>query len=140
MRCPGVIIAYLEHRRDIDTACVVLIIGVMLYEIIQKLNRTLDDVLAHDIVDLTLAREVLKDAVGGLVLFHTEIILHGDIKPLSIVQYGSSWKLTGLHISFKTGDATRNVEKYNWGYCPPEIGRYFTQFRANSHIFWPPYL
>ena len=76
-------------------------------------NRTLEDVLTHDLVDLTLARKVLKDVVVGLILLHTEIIFHGDIKPRSIVQCGSSWKLTDLQPSHKIGDVTRNAEKYN---------------------------
>ena len=77
--------------------------------------------MAHDLVNLMLARRVIKDAVVGLILFHTDIIFHGDIKPRSIVQYGSSWKLSNLHSSRKIGDATCNAEKYNWGYCPPEV-------------------
>ena len=51
--------------------------------------RTLEDVLAHNIVDLTLDRKVLKDVVIGLILLHTDIIFHVDIKPRSIVQCGS---------------------------------------------------
>ena len=53
-------------------------------------NHTLEDFLAHDLVDLTLAWKVLKDVVVGLMLLHTEIIFHSDIKPRSIVQCGSS--------------------------------------------------
>ena len=52
--------------------------------------RTLEDVLAHDLVDLTPDRKVLKDLVVGLIILHTEIIFHGDVKPRSIVQCGSS--------------------------------------------------
>ena len=75
--------------------------------------------MAHDIVELTLAQKVLKDVVVGLILLHTEIVFHGDIKPLSIVQCGRSWKLTDLQSSWKIFDATSNADKYNWGYCPP---------------------
>ena len=46
---------------------------------------TVEDVLAHDIVDLTLDRKFLKDVVIGLILLHTDIIFHGDIKPRGIV-------------------------------------------------------
>ena len=47
-------------------------------------NHTLEDVLAHDLVDLTLVRKVLKDVVVDQMLLHTEILFHGDIKPQSI--------------------------------------------------------
>ena len=161
MRDPGLILAELENRRDIDATYVVPIRGVILDEKTPKLkydgpisvekreglaeairnyltrhirnmpgchedkishldfgyaivldfyNRTLEDVLTHDLVDLTLARKVLKDVVVGLILLHTEIIFHGDIKPRSIVQCGSSWKLTDLQSSRKIGDATCNAE------------------------------
>ena len=57
------------------------------YAIILDLyNRTLADVLAHDLVDLTLAWMVLKYVVVRLILLHTDIIFHGDIKPKSILQ------------------------------------------------------
>ena len=48
-------------------------------------NHTLEDVLAHDIVDLTFAWKVLKYLVVGMILFHTNIIFHGDTKQRSIV-------------------------------------------------------
>ena len=83
-------------------------------------NCTLEDVLTHDLVDLTLAHKVLKDVVVGLIILHTEIIFHGDIKPRIIVQCGISWKITDLKSSHKIGDKTCNTEKYNWSYCPPE--------------------
>ena len=86
-----------------------------------KSNRTFEDFLAHDLVDLTIDRKVLKDAVIGLILFNTYIIFHDYIKPHSIVQFGSSWKLIDLHSSCKIGDATRNAKKCNWGHCPPEF-------------------
>ena len=54
--------------------------------IIDFYNRTLEDFLAHDLVDLILAPKVLKDVVVGLILLHIEIIFHGDIKQRSIVQ------------------------------------------------------
>ena len=82
---------------------------------------TLQDVLAHDLVDLTLARKVLKYVVVVLILFHAEIIFHSGIKPRSIEQYGSSWELTDLQPSRKIGDVTRNAEQYNWPNCPPEV-------------------
>ena len=84
-------------------------------------NFTLDDVLAHDLVDLALTRKFLKYAVVGLILFHTEIIFHSDIKLQSIVQCGSASKLTDFQSSCKIGDVTYNAEKYNWGYCHPEV-------------------
>ena len=59
-------------------------------------NRTLEDVLARDLVDLTLDRKALKDVVVGMIILHTDIIFHCDIKPQSIVQCRSSWKLTYL--------------------------------------------
>ena len=121
MRYPGLILAELEHWRGVDNTHVVPIIGVILDEKTSKLNFTLEDVLAYDLVDLTLAQKVLKDVVVGLILLHKEIIFNGDIELRSIVQYGSSCKLTDLHSSQKIGDVTRNVEKYNWGYCPPEV-------------------
>ena len=61
-----------------------------------KLNHTIAEVLAHDIVDLTLATNVLKDVVVGMILFQIEIIFHGDIKSQSILKCGSSWKLVGF--------------------------------------------
>ena len=98
-------------------------------------NRTLEDVLARDIVDLTLAWKVLKDVVVGLILFNIEITFHGDIKARSIVQCGSSWKLTDLKSSHKIGDANCNAEKYNWGYCPPEVA--FTLLNSEqAHTFY----
>ena len=42
-------------------------------------NHTLEDVLAHDLVDLTLVRKVLKDVVVGLILLHINIIFYSDI-------------------------------------------------------------
>ena len=96
MRYPGLILTELKHWRGIDTTYAVPIRGVILDEKIPKLNRTPDDVLAHDLVDLALARKVMKYVVVGMILLHTEIIFHGDIKPRSIVQCGSSWKLNDL--------------------------------------------
>ena len=113
MRYPWLIISDIEHWRGIYTTYVVPIIGVILDEKIPKLNHTIEDVLAHDLVDLALAWKVLKDVVVGLILLHTEIIFHGGIKQQSIVQCGSSWKLTDLQPSHKIGDVTRNAEKYN---------------------------
>ena len=55
-----------------------------------KLNHTIAEVSAHDLFDLTLATNVLKDVVVGLILLHTEIIFNGDIKLQSIVQFGIS--------------------------------------------------
>ena len=77
--------------------------------------------MAHDRVDLMLAQEVLKDVVQGMILLHTDIIFHCDVKPQSIVQCGSSWKLTDFQSSRKIGNATRNIDKYNWGCCHPEV-------------------
>ena len=113
MRDPGLILADLVNLRGIDTTYVVTTRGVILDEKTPQLNLTIEDVLAHDIVDLTLARKVLKDIVVGLILLHTEIIFHGDIKTLSIVKCGRSWKLTDMQSSHKIGDVTRNTEKHN---------------------------
>ena len=113
MRDPELILTKLEHQRVIDTTYAVPIRGEILDEKITKLNRTLDDVWAHDIVDLTLAEKVLKYVVVGLILLNTEIISHGDIKLRIIVQCGSSWKLTDFQYSRKIGDATCNADKYN---------------------------
>ena len=66
MRDHGLILAELEHRRGIDTTYVIYIRGVILDEKIPKLNHTLEDVLAHDLVDLALAWKVLKDVVVGM--------------------------------------------------------------------------
>ena len=77
--------------------------------------------MAYDIVDLTLARKVLRDVVVVLILLYTEITFHGGIKPRSIEQRGSSWELTDLQPSRKIGDVTRNAEQYNWPNCPPEV-------------------
>ena len=77
-------------------------------EKIPKLNHTIEDVLAHDLVGLALTWKVLKDVVVGLILLHTEIIFHGGIKQQSIVQCGSSWKLTDLQYSQKIADANCN--------------------------------
>ena len=121
MRDPGLILAELENWRGVDTTYVVPIIWVILDEKTPKLNCTLEDILAYDLVDLTLARKVLKGVVVGLILLHTEIVFNGDIELWSIVQCGSSCKLTDLHSSRKIRNVTRNVEKYNWGYCLPEV-------------------
>ena len=59
-------------------------------------NCKIEDVLDHDIVDLTLARKVLKYVVVGLILLHIEIIFHGDIKLWIIVKCEISQKLTDL--------------------------------------------
>ena len=64
---------------------------------------------------------VMKDILVGLILSHTDIIFHSDIKPWNIVKCRSSRKLTELHSSRKIGDANCNVEKFIWGYCPPEV-------------------
>ena len=77
--------------------------------------------MAYDIVDLTLARKVLRDVVVVLILLYTEITFHGGIKPRSIEQCGSSWELTDLQPSRKIGNVTRNAEQYNWPNCPPEV-------------------
>ena len=66
-----------------------------------KLNHTIAEVLAHDLVDLTLYLNILKDVVVGMILFQIEIIFHGDINPQSILKCGSSWKLTDLQSSQK---------------------------------------
>ena len=78
-------------------------------EKIPKSNLTFQDFLAHDIVDIMLDQKVLKYVVVGLILLSTDIMFHGDIKPQSIVQCGSSWKLTDLKYSRKIGNATRNA-------------------------------
>ena len=77
--------------------------------------------MAYDIVDLTLARKVLRDVVVVLILLYAEITFHGGIKPRSIEQCGSSWELTDLQPSRKIGNVTRNAEQYNWPNCPPEV-------------------
>ena len=84
-------------------------------------NKTLEDVLYRDLVELALVRKVLKYIVVGLILFHTEIIFHSDIKTWSILQCGSSWKLTEFQSLQKIGDAACNAEKYNWGYYPSKV-------------------
>ena len=81
----GLILIELEHRRSFGTTYVVPVRGVILDEKIPKLNRTLEDILVHNIFDLTLSCKVLKDVVVVLILFHTDIIFRGDIKPRSIV-------------------------------------------------------
>ena len=43
-------------------------------------NITLEDVLAHNRVDITLAWKVLKYLGVCLILLYTYIIFHGDIK------------------------------------------------------------
>ena len=48
-------------------------------------NQTLEDVLAHDLVDLTISRKVLKDKVAFLILLNKYIIFIDDIKPRSTV-------------------------------------------------------
>ena len=90
MRDTGLIHSELEHQRGIDTTYVITIQGVILNEKIPKLDGTLEDFLDHDRVDLMLAQEVLKDVVQGMILLHTDIIFHCDVKPQSIVQCGSS--------------------------------------------------
>ena len=84
-------------------------------------DRTLEDVFAHDLVDLTIARKFRKDFLLCLILLHTYILFYFYIKPRSIVPCGFSWKLTDLQSSRKIGDAIRNAEKCNCGYCPPEV-------------------
>ena len=71
MRYPWLIISDIENWRGIYTTYVVTIRGVILDEKIPKLNHTIAEVLAHDLVDLTLATNVLKDVVVGMILFHT---------------------------------------------------------------------
>ena len=83
--------------------------------VLEFYNRKIEDVLAHDLVDLKLDRKVLKYVLVGLIILHTEVIFHGDIKPRSIAKCGSSWKLTGLNSSRKIGDTSRNEERYTWG-------------------------
>ena len=61
----GLILSYIEHRRGIETTYVVPIRGVILDEKIPTSNRTLEDVLAHDIFDFTLAWKVPKKCSGG---------------------------------------------------------------------------
>ena len=85
MRGRGLIIAELEDRRGIDTSYAVPIREFILDEKIPKLNSTLEDILVHNIFDLTLSCKVLKDVVVVLILLHTDIIFCGDIKPQSIV-------------------------------------------------------
>ena len=109
MRYPWLIISDIEHWRGIYTTYVVTIRGVILDEKIPKLNHTIAEVLANDLVDLTLATNVLKDVVVGLILFQIEIIFHGDIKSQSILKCGSSWKLTDSQSSQKIADTTCNT-------------------------------
>ena len=109
MRDPGLILSGIEHRRGIDTTYVVPIRGFILDDKTPKLNRTLEDVLAHDLVDFKFSRKYLKDEVVGLILLHIEIIFHGDIKQRSIVQCVKSWKLTDLRSSQKIGYANHNA-------------------------------
>ena len=99
MRDPGLILAELENWRGVDTTYVVPIIWVILDEKTPKLNCTLEDILAYNLVDLTLDRKVLKYIAVGLVLLHTDIIFHSDIELQGIVQSGSSWKVTDLQSS-----------------------------------------
>ena len=63
MRYPVLLLAELEHRRVIDTTYAITIRGVILYEKTPKLHCTLENVLAHDIFDVTLARNILEDVV-----------------------------------------------------------------------------
>ena len=108
MRYPRLILVEFEHRRGIDTNDIVTIRGLILDAKTPKLNYTLEDILAHDLVDLMLDQKVLKYVVVGLILLYTEIIFHSDIKPRIIMQCGSSWKLTDLQYSRKIDDSTFN--------------------------------
>ena len=89
MRDPGLILTELEHRKVIDTTYVVPIRGVVLDEKTPNVNRTLGDKLSYNLVDITLARNIFKGKVVGLIIFHTYIIFCGGIKSQSIVQFGS---------------------------------------------------
>ena len=89
MRDPGLILAEIEHRRFIDTSYVVPVRGVVLDEKTPNVNRTLGDKLSYNLVDITLARNIFKGKVVGLIIFHTYIIFCGGIKSQSIVQFGS---------------------------------------------------
>ena len=117
MRDTGLIHSELEHWRGIDTTYVITIQGVTLDEKIPKSNCTLQDFLAHYLVDIILAQKVQKYVVVGLIILRTEIMFHCDSKPHSIVQCGRSRKLSDLQYSRKIGNATRNAERYNWGCC-----------------------
>ena len=57
-------------------------------------NRTIEHFLFLWFFDPTLAWKVLKEVMVGLIIMQTHILFNGDIKLWSIVQCGSSWKLT----------------------------------------------
>lgn len=87
---------------------------------LQQYDRTLADVFAHDHIDLSFIRTIIKDVVVALILVHTETRIHGDIKPRSIVKIANNWKLADFQSSCKIG-TERRAFLCNHGYCPPEV-------------------
>ena len=96
MKDPDLIVAELECPRGIETTYVIPVRGVILDEKIPKLILILEGVFAHDIVDLTLARKILKYLVVCVILFYKEVLFHSDIKPQIIVKCGSSWRACSI--------------------------------------------
>ena len=79
MRYLWLILTRFENLRSIDTTYVVPIIWVILDKKNPKLNHTIEDVFSLDLVDLTFYRKVLRDLVVGMILFHKDIIFHGEM-------------------------------------------------------------
>uniref|UniRef100_A0A7R9VGZ9 Protein kinase domain-containing protein n=1 Tax=Pseudictyota dubia TaxID=2749911 RepID=A0A7R9VGZ9_9STRA len=124
--------------------------------VLDSYSLTLEDLLARGHVDLTVARNVMRDISVGLILLHAERVVHGGVEPRAIVRCEnvancSEWKLAELgsccHIDRNINSSCAEVERVegenshqgrnrqqnwrrNWACQPPEAA--FTRLTSGS--------
>lgn len=71
-------------------------------------------------LDWDLVREISADLASALGALHRRAVVHGNFKPMNVVQVRGVWKLIDLKSACDIGSNFRG-EAPSTGYCPPEV-------------------
>ncbi|KAG1668745.1 hypothetical protein FOA52_014291 [Chlamydomonas sp. UWO 241] len=99
--------------REPYTLCVVMLRG----------DRSLLDALQHDHFAGTnwlMVRAIARAVFQALLHMHSKGMVHGDVKPLNVMAFGTNWRMIDLDVARKIGDFYGDKAPSS-GYCAPEV-------------------
>ena len=99
----------------------------VLYNFVLQLDfadRVLETIINHDRVsdNSYMIKMILSDLICALGHLHKKRIIHGDVKPLNIVQQGSKFRMIDMDVSCPIGKPFGS-KRPSTGFCPPEAAR-----------------
>ncbi|KAG1669403.1 hypothetical protein FOA52_004054 [Chlamydomonas sp. UWO 241] len=86
-------------------------------------ERSLLDALLHEHFagnDWLMVRAIFRNVVQALSHMHSMGMVHGDIKPLNVMAFGTNWRLIDLDVAREIGMLYGDKAPSS-GYCAPEV-------------------